>query len=44
MLRPTEIDHLQGAILRLSHRLGRSAPISARIVELIREAKAAKAG
>jgi 2-dehydropantoate 2-reductase len=42
--RLTEIDHLQGAILRLGQRLGRPAPVSARIVGLIREAERARAG
>jgi 2-dehydropantoate 2-reductase len=42
--RPTEIDHLQGAILRLAQRLGRPAPVTARIVSLIREAEAAGVG
>jgi 2-dehydropantoate 2-reductase len=35
--RPTEIDALSGEIVRLAERLGRSAPLNARMVERIRE-------
>ena len=42
--RPTEIDALQGAILRLAERLGRRAPIAERVMEEIRKAEAAGAG
>jgi 2-dehydropantoate 2-reductase len=42
--RPTEIDHLQGAILALAARTGVRAPLNARIVELIKAAEAARAG
>lgn len=39
--RRTEIDHLQGAIVALAHRHGLTAPLSARIVALIRAAEQA---
>jgi 2-dehydropantoate 2-reductase len=42
--RPTEIDHLQGAVLALAARTGRRAPLNERIVRLVKEAEAAKAG
>jgi 2-dehydropantoate 2-reductase len=38
--RPTEIDHLNGEIVRLAHRLGRAAPVNEMIVQLIRQAEA----
>ena len=38
--RPTEIDHLNGEIVRLAHRLGRPAPVNETIVALIRQAEA----
>ncbi len=38
--RPTEIDALQGEIVRLADRLGRSAPVNARLIGLVREAEA----
>lgn len=38
--RPTEIDHLQGEVVALAKRLHRSAPINARLVELVRAAEA----
>jgi 2-dehydropantoate 2-reductase len=37
--RRTEIDHLQGLIVRLAERHGLSAPLSARILGLIRDAE-----
>jgi len=42
--RPTEIDHLQGAVLALAARTGRRAPLNQRIVHLVKQAEAAKAG
>jgi 2-dehydropantoate 2-reductase len=42
--RPTEIEHLQGAVLTLAAKTGVRAPLNARIVELIKAAEAAKAG
>jgi 2-dehydropantoate 2-reductase len=38
--RPTEIDYLQGEIVGLADKLGRKAPVNARLVELVREAEA----
>ena len=37
--RPTEIDQLQGEVVALGERLGRSAPINAALVRLIRAAE-----
>ncbi len=37
--RPTEVDWLQGEIVRLADRLGRSAPINARVLELVHAAE-----
>lgn len=42
--RRTEIDHLQGLIVSLAERHGLKAPLSARIVALIREAEQAGKG
>ncbi|MFM2065422.1 MAG: 2-dehydropantoate 2-reductase [Pseudomonadota bacterium] len=33
--RPTEVDLLAGEVVRLAHRLGRTAPLNARICELV---------
>ncbi len=41
--RPTEIDYLQGEVVRLAERLGRRAPVNARVVELVRAAEAGAA-
>src|SRR5688572_23317601 len=38
--RPTEIDYLQGEVVALATRLGRSAPVNAALVTLVREAEA----
>lgn len=38
--RPTEIAELQGAVVDLARRLGRRAPVSERIIALIRDAEA----
>jgi 2-dehydropantoate 2-reductase len=40
--RKTEIDWINGEVLRLADRLGRKAPINARLCELVREAEQAK--
>lgn len=37
--RPTEIDHLNGEVVRLAEKLGRTAPVNAAIVALIRQAE-----
>ncbi|MBO9474177.1 2-dehydropantoate 2-reductase [Shimia sp. R10_1] len=42
--RATEIDELQGQIVRLAEQLGQAAPINAGVAQLIREAVAADAG
>ncbi len=42
--RSTEIDHLQGAILALAVKTGVRAPLTERIVRLIKEAETARAG
>lgn len=41
--RPTEIDYLNGELVRLAARLGRSAPVNTRIVELVGRAEAGAA-
>ena len=38
--RPTEIDYLNGEVVRLAHSLGRKAPVNERIVDLVRQAEA----
>ena len=38
--RPTEIDWLNGEVVRLAERLGRRAPVNERIVALVRQAEA----
>jgi 2-dehydropantoate 2-reductase len=35
--RPTEIDHLNGEVVRLAHRHGRRAPVNEMIVNLVRQ-------
>lgn len=37
--RPTEVDYIQGEIVALANRLGRQAPVNARLVGLIKEAE-----
>ncbi len=37
--RPTEIDYLQGEVVALAGKLGRSAPVNRKLVELIRTAE-----
>lgn len=37
--RPTEIDYIQGEIVALADRLGRQAPLNARLVGLVKEAE-----
>ncbi len=41
--RKTEVDYLQGEVVRLAERLGRKAPVNARLVELVRKAEAGAA-
>ena len=38
--RPTEVDWLNGEVVRLAERLGRSAPVNAAIVALVKESEA----
>jgi 2-dehydropantoate 2-reductase len=38
--RPTEIDHLNGEVVRLAHSLGRKAPVNEAIVSLVRQSEA----
>lgn len=38
--RATEVDYLQGEVVRLAERLGRKAPVNARLAELVRKAEA----
>ena len=42
--RPTEVEYLQGAIVHLAERQGAAAPISKRIVALVKQAEAAGNG
>ena len=42
--RATEIDYLQGAILKLAHKSGVRAPLTERIIAQVRQAEAAGAG
>jgi 2-dehydropantoate 2-reductase len=42
--RPTEVDDLQGAILALAAKTGVRVPLTRRIVQLVKEAEAARAG
>lgn len=42
--RMTEIDELQGAVLALAERVGQSAPICARVSDLVKQAEQAGAG
>jgi 2-dehydropantoate 2-reductase len=42
--RPTEIDYMQGAILALAEKSGVAAPISERVLRLIKSAESAGAG
>jgi 2-dehydropantoate 2-reductase len=37
--RPTEVDYLQGELVRLAARLGRTAPVNARLVQLVKAAE-----
>ena len=37
--RPTEVDYLQGELVRLAARLGRKAPVNARLVQLVKAAE-----
>ena len=38
--RPTEIDYLNGEVVRLAESLGREAPVNAAIVDLVKQAEA----
>ena len=38
--RPTEVDQLNGEVVRLAERLGRKAPVNAAIVSLVKQAEA----
>ncbi len=38
--RPTEVDYLQGELVRLAARLGRTAPVNARLLALVKAAEA----
>ncbi len=38
--RPTEVDYLNGEVVALAHSVGRTAPVNARVVELIHAAEA----
>ena len=42
--RPTEIDQLQGEVMALADRLGREAPFSARVSDLVKQAEKAAEG
>jgi 2-dehydropantoate 2-reductase len=42
--RPTEIDYIQGEIVRLAGRFGLSAPLNQRVMQLIKEAERAGRG
>ena len=42
--RPTEIDHLQGAILALAAKHGMRTPLTQRVTQLVKDAEAAGAG
>lgn len=42
--RPTEVDALQGEIIRLAEGLGRTAPVNTRLLEMIKAAEAAGNG
>jgi 2-dehydropantoate 2-reductase len=37
--RPTEVDYLNGEVVKLAHSLGREAPVNAKIVELVKGAE-----
>lgn len=37
--RPTEVDYLQGEVVRLAERLGRKAPVNARMLALVKAAE-----
>ncbi len=42
--RPTEVDYLNGEIVRLAERVGAAAPLNRRVVELVREAERSGSG
>jgi 2-dehydropantoate 2-reductase len=37
--RTTEVDYINGAVVRLAGQLGRRAPVNARVIELVRAAE-----
>ncbi|MNF05098.1 2-dehydropantoate 2-reductase [compost metagenome] len=37
--RPTEVDWINGEVLKLAEQCGRQAPINARLIELIKQAE-----
>ncbi|PTL76893.1 2-dehydropantoate 2-reductase [Vitiosangium sp. GDMCC 1.1324] len=42
--RPTEVDHLQGAVVELARSLGRDAPVNRKVLEAVKRAEAAGTG
>jgi len=42
--RPTEVDHLQGAVVELARSLGRDAPVNRKVMEGVKRAEAAGTG
>jgi 2-dehydropantoate 2-reductase len=42
--RPTEIDHIQGAIVRLAEQYGVAAPLNRRVIALVKQAETAGQG
>lgn len=42
--RPTEVDHLQGAVVELARSLGRDAPVNRKVLEAAKRAEAAGTG
>jgi 2-dehydropantoate 2-reductase len=42
--RPTEVDHLQGAVVELARSLGRDAPLNRKVMEAVKRAEAAGTG
>jgi 2-dehydropantoate 2-reductase len=39
LARPTEIDWINGEVLRVAGTVGRTAPVNARVIELVRQAE-----
>ena len=42
--RPTEVDHLQGAVVELARSLGRDAPVNRKVMEQVKRAEAIGTG